>query len=303
MSRILKRILLFSLGFLLINTLLSWVFIVYIAENYQLSKDDKIAWTKMPKASVLLIGDSRAKQAVSDDLAYLVKMCSNGETIIQSYARFKKAIAVNKNVKIVLLSIDQTYTSRVKPGNEQQVYFWSKYLSYSLLASKTGDYKDYYYIAGKNEFFPYHQYPKNKLENFNHTYLLKQEIKDYPKQTNQERNQTAQKVARIQKESRYLDDKTALKCYKSIIDICHQKGIKLVLVAFPVSREYLNQYHFINDVNKLKLLNYIKNKNISYLNFENMFDRQPQYFKDVSHLNEKGQQVFSDSLFEVLSLK
>lgn len=80
---------------------------------------------------------------------------------------------------------------------------------------------------------------------------------------------------------------------------------KIVLIIYPVSKEYDMDIHLLN-ISKKMYYNYIitqiKAKGVNYvlLDYYDIFFENPEYFDNAEHLNIKGANVFSKMLYQDL---
>ncbi|MFH0734507.1 MAG: hypothetical protein V1773_09545 [bacterium] len=92
-------------------------------------------------------------------------------------------------------------------------------------------------------------------------------------------------------------DYTKIKYFKSFIDLCNKKGIKLFIIVSP----YFFKSHSVNPTISLAK-NIAANKNITFYDFskDTTYTNHNNYFKDPLHLNIYGAEIFSKMIAKKL---
>lgn len=83
--------------------------------------------------------------------------------------------------------------------------------------------------------------------------------------------------------------------FVSIVELLKAREIEVVLVQSPILKEKYKSYSNIETFDSL-LSNYG-----NYLNFNHILDLDQTFFLDPSHLNQKGVEVFNNSLLDIIN--
>jgi len=91
-------------------------------------------------------------------------------------------------------------------------------------------------------------------------------------------------------------DENKISALKDIISTCHKKKIDLVFVYSPIWK--ITQDSYCNQV----ITKLCTENGIEYIDMSNLpdFINRPDYFADISHLNDEGARVFSKMLRDKL---
>lgn len=102
----------------------------------------------------------------------------------------------------------------------------------------------------------------------------------------------------------YNEDPNKIKALENIINICSQKGIRLVIINSPVFYVQ-NEASFVPTESFTEVLNIIRENNIDFLDFtrDPFFRSRTDLFADVMHLNDKGAKIFTSELAKMLKIK
>lgn len=96
-----------------------------------------------------------------------------------------------------------------------------------------------------------------------------------------------------------------VECFKWLADYCNKHGTRLVLVQSPYYREDLHAHDAWVDVLSQFLASYpdVEFVDLSTCAHPDVFRDKPELFKDGSHLNAHGAEIFSTMLAEALQTK
>jgi hypothetical protein len=96
-----------------------------------------------------------------------------------------------------------------------------------------------------------------------------------------------------------------VECFKQLADYCTKHGTRLVLVQSPYYREDLHAHDAWVDVLSQFLASYpdVEFVDLSTCAHPDVFRDKPELFKDGSHLNAHGAEIFSTMLAEALQTK
>ncbi len=91
-------------------------------------------------------------------------------------------------------------------------------------------------------------------------------------------------------------DSLQVQALHSIRHLCQQKGIRLILVSFPVSDEYRRFCESDKRLDAVKNVQLSFKRNLIHLDYSRIFEGKPDCFSDPDHLNEKGAEILSRKL-------
>jgi len=103
-------------------------------------------------------------------------------------------------------------------------------------------------------------------------------------------------AAEARKSNHFPSNEKSLKLEETLIDIiklCNKNNIKLIGLKFPLANEYI-QVLGETTYNSDKIL---KEHGITVLDFRRIFIKNPEFFANQDHLNNKGGEKFSELLF------
>lgn len=88
-------------------------------------------------------------------------------------------------------------------------------------------------------------------------------------------------------------DSLQVKALDSIISLCRQKAIRLVLVSFPLSKEYRHLASGHPGLHQADSISTLRKKTNHYLNYSGFFKDNGNFFSDPDHLSPEGARIFS----------
>lgn len=91
-------------------------------------------------------------------------------------------------------------------------------------------------------------------------------------------------------------DSAQLSALKEIRRICRKANIRLLLLSFPLSHEYLTLSDAAFELWPVQNLQKDIKKASRYLDFSRIFSHRPELFSDPDHLNSQGAWLFSEML-------
>ncbi len=91
-------------------------------------------------------------------------------------------------------------------------------------------------------------------------------------------------------------NKKQLKYFDEIIRLIKSKNIKIYFVQTPISKSLYNRVTVMDEFNSL-----VKSYGL-YYNFNDILDLDDSYFYDENHLNQKGVEIFNNSLINSIKI-
>ena len=256
---------------------------------------------------VLILGDSHPQYDLDPIIvgnAY--NFSSSGENYIQTFYKLNK-ILEKKNVGTIILPIDLQSFSSYR-SNIPADFYWTKYVDYIEVGRKKGDFFQYFVKYLQAKYIPYlgdgeeivrqtYQLIFDKLERSDLMYGYIPQYSNFDEFKNKEELGTKQASFHFYKNN-YFDDDLVF-YFKKIIDLAAEKNINVILIKFPITKQYyLAAQEFIPIdsyyLNLGKILEGIRN--IQIIDYQKIYFDNDNYFEDTDHLNYKGAVLFSQLL-------
>jgi hypothetical protein len=265
------------------------------------------------RSEILILGNSRAQHHyVPSILSDSLNMsCYNGgldggHSILLPYGQIK-VIINHYSPKLLILEYDPT----------DYAYNYGDYERLSVFLPYVKEYPDLYKLVLHRS-----QYEKLKLISaiypfnsniismirFNTSFVQKININGYVPIFNRQLDSTTYntfhtKYAQISRVN-LTPDSIKLDALKQIIELCKEKGIRLVLVNSPYFNPDSNNHILRTDYYK-NSIDFILQEQIEFYDFkfDHGFEGRMDLFADVSHLNDSGARIFTSCLAEKLNKK
>jgi len=287
--------------FLIITWLFSTVFSNVIMANYQLKRQDTEFYSSHSDLQYLIMGDSHSGAGLNPDIienAY--NFASPGENYIQTYYKLKYVLNNgSRKIDTIILPADihsfSSYRSDRVVGMPD--CYWLKYVDCIEVGLHKGKLPKYIlnYFIGR--FFNYTGHMNNILGFI----FCEQEtipmVKgftmfegDYT-QIKRKNPEAAKRKASYHLKNKNYFDKDLVFYFKKIIELCHSKGIEVIIVKYPVTRDYYLQASRLILIKRLsqQFDSLIKQyPGITVLNYRKAFFGKDNLFLDSVHLNYHG---------------
>jgi hypothetical protein len=272
--------------------------VVLISGTYYITSS---ASFKIPdNKNILIIGDSHAECAVDDNIfSRAVNVSKGGSADLYSYIKLRKFLDVNPHINKILMSfhgysVTRGCDERTTGGkniaefvpfhfslfSKEEVSFFMKingadFFSAVLKTPLKSMRATLKFILGKNI-----TYKDLDIGGYAETNRKKQEI-----------NMNLQvNFDNVTYEEEYEYSQYQLVYLRKIAELCLERNVELILINPPIfeSEKYGN---------KKSLKNYYNNYffDISYLDFSD-FPLPENAYRDISHLNYRGAEIFSEYL-------
>ncbi|MFA6950616.1 MAG: hypothetical protein WCQ70_08025 [Lentimicrobiaceae bacterium] len=238
---------------------------------------------------------------------------SPSENYVQTYYKLKNVLeSSGKKPEYLLLQADiSSYGPKISDRYEYNSY-WIKYINYFELA-RIKHSRDIFSKWAEGRFFSYlGNYKDIQLSIFYRIKIKKVEMYHGYRPHRDYRNYATvpdkQKVA-YNTASTYLTrgiyfDPAIRTYFKMIMDICQKNGVKVVLIRYPMTREFnVEEANFVPVAKLYKEVDEITNGYPVYqgiLDYHDQFNNHPDYFFDPDHLNIKGADIFTTQLVKDL---
>jgi hypothetical protein len=311
MNKLFKKI----IALALIQLALITVFMVkpnpYMSEKKTCYTKTDTALQSKPK--ILFFGDSHVDNMFKfSPVEGVGNLSMYGDSYLDIYYKLSYSLNKNKNIKYVLIACDLHSCSEYK-----------KMANHEKTNIKLCDYKSYKRL----DRYSFSSYLLAKL--YNHLPLLTKkfyahDIETYLIKTkrwiairffgakhknNLDKKNWAQltpedRIKKTRDRFKYLEigsiDDVMIDNLRETVELCHDKGVKVIGLMFPVSAEFnsLVNKEFADTLTK-------KYKELgmdSFYDYRHIFENNPDFFTDQDHLSRQGKNKFWDIIKEIVPL-
>lgn len=308
------KVVLFLLILFGINRGLVYLYDQMTASSILARRDTLFHNTDKTGVDVLVLGDSHAFCAITPGPFERkpLKWVSPAESYPLNYYKLEYCLTRFKP-KVVILPLDlHSFSfSAFRVGID---HYWVKYADYFELGAISGRRLHYArkYIKGK--FFPYigagstiNEWAAKELFKLKKEgMMLRQElnVEGKEKAGSRERHPRLKKsFAKIRanaqlRDKRYFYRPMAV-YFKKILTLCRENDITVLLVKYPVSREYFEYAAKLMPIRRFnrEVKNILKDYDNYYiLDFREIFFSRIEFMRDVDHVNEEGSEFISQKI-------
>tara|TARA_R100001369_G_scaffold92624_1_gene138801 strand:+ start:861 stop:1760 length:900 start_codon:yes stop_codon:yes gene_type:complete len=250
------------------------------------------------KSEIIFLGDSHVETIKLLDLSDNVgNLAFGADGIYEMYIKVLIMIKFNKSLKHVFIATEpQTFNNTTSPNST----FLNKYLlkvddtlnvynktKLNLITEKAPLFNDSYINYVLDGFYSYFKPGKNKTK------------KNWATLTDLQRTEIATKTG-VSDHTSVMTNTEFSKVYREIINLCKTNKINVIGIRFPVNENYINQ---CKKAELEKVDSFIKELNLDLnLDYSTRI-KNPKYFDDEDHLNEKGIDKLSKIIFEDTNIK
>lgn len=307
-SKFAKRFILFIALILAVNFVLDWAFKSFSVHNALNEKMDEQFADYDDTLKYLAMGNSH--NCVN---THILNDCFNygspSENYIQLYYKLKYIVEkTGKKPECLLLQADiSSYGLKSSERYEYNSY-WIKYINYFELARIKGDRSilskwmegNFYSYVGNYKDIQLSIVYRIKIKDVEmyRGYRPHRDYKNFADMVDK-KEEAYKKVSTYLTKGVYFDQ-TVRTYYKMIMDLCQEHGIKVVLIRYPMTKEFNDFEAYMVPESKL----YTEVKGIAYgysvyrgmLDYHDRYENHPDYFFDPDHLNIKGTDIFTIQL-------
>ncbi|HLO89757.1 MAG: hypothetical protein ACM3ME_09285 [Chloroflexota bacterium] len=306
------KLLIFAVILILINTALDQAFKAFSVHNILNRKMDEQFAAYDDTLKYLAFGNSH--DCIN---THILNDCFNygspSENYIQSYYKLKYILEKSgKKPEYFLLQSDaSSYGKKISDRYEYNSY-WIKYIDYIELA-KVKDDRSVLWKWLEGMFFSYAGNYKDiqlsivyriKMKNLEmyRGFRPHRNFQNFASDINRQKS-AWNKASLINSSDGYFDPSIRYYFIK-MLELCQQYNVKLVLIRYPVSKEFDDEERKIVPVDKLYTeVDSIAAKYSCYagtLDYHNIYFDNPNYFFDPDHLNVQGSDLLTERLAEDL---
>lgn len=297
----------FSVLFVSIFLCVNFVYINrYILDNTEAYVDEEVF--RVEDLKVLFLGDSRpATSIIPEYIPGSYNYCFEGENYSQFYFRARRVVG-QKELETIVLPLDIHSFSDYRSNPYNNVVYWLDFASPEELSDLTGKprsllmIKKYAPFIGSGRDFAAFKLGKqgaNRRLADGWKYLGdKSRAKDDNKEF-----AAHNRVGEHFKHYPEVINKDLFAYYLKTIELARENGIELVLVKYPVSRDYLVEAAKLG-VAPEEIYEYARDNTPDYgdltvLDYRDIYN--DEYFFNSDHLNTKGAETFSRLLAKDLA--
>lgn len=295
--RPLKKVLLFIIVALGINTATSWVYMRKIAEKGLLHQTDIRYSQNVKNINVLFMGQSRVQNGIDDRLFNnSINYSSYGENNIYTYYKLKNILNRNdQRINTVIIPYGfSSFFSLKNPAIAEHNY-WNKYIDYMELGEKHGKRDEYVALWLQSKCAPYSRFIRVAIDK-KVTLFKRPKIKLKELESEEARYKYALNALEYSLHHRNYYDYISYEYLKKSLNLCQEKNIRVIGIKYPITsyyhrayRELIDKYQWNDSIFHKLLVEY----NVELVDFEKSYFGMDELFKDTHHLNEKGKSKFS----------
>lgn len=304
------KLLAFLLVFVCASELANTLYIKTVLSHSLLYRADAQFEAVKEDIRILVAGDSHPREDVNPQfLERSFVVASAGESIIQTYYRLDYWINRQQlDIELVLLPIDLHSFSSFRGDRFEHNDFWRKYINYRELGAAKGRplthalYRlegEFAYLDGVDETISSF---KAADDNMQHSQLVNGHIAgNYVSSKSRfPESQVKWRVEQHLRSNRRILDPDLVTYFLKTIAMLNANDIQVVLVRYPVSRQYFSMAQKFVDVPdfyaQIDELLAQQGAQVSILDYHDLFWQDIRYFNNPNHLNADGSEVFTRKL-------
>lgn len=305
-QRFIKTGIVFAVVLIIVILLVNAVYVKYILSQRSMFRQD-VEYNRFKmnnsEASIIFLGDSHAEDGIrSGYIQDAFNYGMNSENYIKNYYKLKKVVETdNFTIRCVAIEIDpQSFSTAhyTKTAIMQYKAYYSRFMTFDEIVKVRNDspaavwFEIYLPFIGQGT-------------DFWNVFLLKP--KAVPEKiVNPDRQRLSEVLAEKSKSAvfRYYADQDRVGSipvdyYTRIIEYAKDNNIKIILLKYPQSKEYLDlmeQRNLSNRAYYADILNITQaaiGNDFKVADYQGIFFSDPEYFSDPDHLNENGAVEFS----------
>lgn len=269
-----------------------------------------------PDKEILIMGDSIPFTDLNPSfINKAVNYCNGGESYEQTYYRARYALNKKNNIKLLVLPYNLHSFSDYRSNPYIKIWYWSKFLSAKELSELTRKPEA---IIKLQIMFPF---IGNGIELKNFSFKRSGVSKEgivfngwrkfigtYKPTEDIDQAAIHRIKTQFNKYPEIIKEKLA-DSFLSLLDLAEEKDIKVVLIKFPITKNYLmtlEKLFFKREVYYEEINKYIQGRdNVYLLDYQDKYDNE--MFYNTDHLNAGGAEIFSKEinkkLLEILNKK
>lgn len=264
-------------------------------------RKEKLLTEVQDKVKIISLGDSHIQNGIYIESKDFFNLAGSGEPIPIWYFKLKRFLNSSNNIQILLLQMDYHIFSHYRTVNiEAATTPYAAYID-EKIDRTLGAYPDpntpqYFGLRSlQPNYAPIvHQALRNYLsDDFDIPSLASNgteiSTKEFIRLPEAERFRIAERRVQIHLQNGEIIDHNLLTYYERIILLAKQRGITVILVRSPLSKEYLSfvpisvQQEIDHVISQLR-----STHQLPLLDYRYSFTEHQEYFLDEDHLNSNG---------------
>ncbi len=301
----LGRCLAFFVVFLLCSTMLQQIYVRLVVSRGTNATTDAQFYSEASPLTFLVMGDSHAKDGVdpSELGASAFNFASYGEGYFQTYWKLKRIVEEQpRQIETIILPLDDHSFASYRRYRIADTVYWQRYIDYLAVS------RDHPELEGMTKFltanlFGYFADGRSMAKALRKPEPLRSGFKPRPeafwKLSESRRNLDATARARIHLGRGGFADPVLLEAFRGCLELGKAHGIRIVVVAFPVSREYGDALatYSARSVYRDEVDRILRSSPLTlFLDFQQVYFDRGEMFADPDHLSAQGSTEFSHLL-------
>lgn len=299
-KKFILKLIIFAVMFIILAIVVNIIYYTSELQYTILERTEKQLFALKNEIQILFLGDSHV--LLGADPAHIknsFNYASGGENYIQTYYKLKNLVDQGFVPPIIVLPVDLHSFSSFRTDRFDNEWYWRKIINFYKLAYKekklsllNNEINGIFSFKGKGLQL-IKQTDKSKLSEIQRGYTPSDDV--FSKLKNR-RQIASDRVASHLKECEIIDP-VLLEYFYKILDLAEKNNINLIFIKYPLTEEYYQEaLKFIPDTQNYynsvlyKIHNY---KNILLLDYQLLYGKKPELFKDSDHLNSAGAVEFS----------
>lgn len=293
------------LGILLaVHSALSLVYARIVGPGHKASRSDQIFARGPEHIELLIAGDSHPRTALAPHHLgpRVVNAAVGGEHYVKTFYRLRTLVeTTGKQVDTLLLPLDAGSFSGWHAENFAPEYIWGRYVDFLEVGRIRGEPWPYLVRWTKGRLFPY----AGELRTLNQIRTKRFGFgEDLPSGNLAQRTELERRgLARTQAKEHFhgvdIIDPGLKWAFHGLLDWAEGQGIRVVLVAFPVSRDYGYWADFAGAREKVRaeiVAPLLAEGKHDYIDTSELFWEHDELFSDPHHVNGVGRAIYSRQL-------
>lgn len=291
----------FIVVLVLLFALANMLFYKFVAPSSLLARTDSQFYPEKYNTKILLIGDSHIKSGLDPLIINSsFNLASLGENYIQTYYKLRKNLQDEKfRPEFIVMPLDLHTFSSYRSSRFEDHWYWKDFVDFREVAEINKNVSSV--EKNLNLMFPLAGQGRNLIKYFfqrNSTVLIKGYMpvnESFLLANNKEAIASARADYHLKNQAAI--DSSILLYFSKLIELAQEKGIKVILVKFPITKEYYNAAgKYIQDNNEYysQIFSSIKScRDVYLMDYQKKFFGKQFIFKDSDHLNYDGAEQLS----------
>lgn len=302
------RLLAFLCVGLVLHTLAWFAYTRPVREGHKAVRADRAFFRAPPRLDLLVLGDSHPRTAIDPRLfsRRTVNLAIGGEHYLKTWYRVRKLLAATeREVDAIVLPLDPNSFSSWHAENFAPEYIWGRYVDFLEVGRVRGRPMPYLGRWVKSWVVPY----AGELRTFNQMrtgrFGFGEDLPtgSFARLPETERRASAVAAARDHFQGAEAIDPGLRWAFDQLLAWADAEGIRVVLVAFPVTEPYGRVLERIGVRQRVldEIVAPLQAEGRLYLDYHELFWGRDDLFSDAHHVNIAGRTAFSRILAQRLS--